>query len=154
MGYADGGHQALCHCVDCRKIGGANYSNNFVIPASQFNVTAGTPKEFSKTADSGKEITSCFCGDCGMEQPPSIRAGISCQRPCFLKTDSGVGTTLFRYGETFGGRDGMMVVKAGILDDVDVINSHKPGAELYAPERVKWVAQVEGTDDLEGMPQA
>lgn len=52
---------------------------------------AGSPKTISKTADSGKEITSEFCGDCG--------------------------TTLFRWGDAFGGKDGMRIIKAGILDD-------------------------------------
>lgn len=47
----------------------------------------------------------------------------------------------------------MRIIKAGILDDVDVINSIKPGAELYAPERVSWVAEVNGANQLPGMPQ-
>ena len=36
-----------------------------------------------------------------------------------------------------GGPNGMRIIKAGILDDVNVINNTKPGAELFAPERVK-----------------
>lgn len=63
--YATNLFQALCHCADCRKISGGNYSNNIVVPSSNFKVTQGKPKEISKTADSGKTITSCFCGDCG-----------------------------------------------------------------------------------------
>ncbi|KAK5075791.1 hypothetical protein LTR24_009882 [Lithohypha guttulata] len=105
----------LCHCTDCRKIGGGNYSNNIVVPSQQFKVLSGTPKEISKAADSG-------------------------------------GTTLYRYGDTFGGIDGMMIVKAGILDDVNVINSTKPGAELYAPGRVQWVAALEGANQVDAMP--
>ncbi|KAK5309994.1 hypothetical protein LTR70_009817 [Exophiala xenobiotica] len=116
----------LCHCTDCRKIGGGNYSNNIVVPSQQFKVLSGTPKEISKAADSGGKITSCFCADCG--------------------------TTLYRYGDTFGGIDGMMIVKAGILDDVNVINSTKPGAELYAPGRVQWVAALEGANQVDAMP--
>jgi Glutathione-dependent formaldehyde-activating enzyme len=50
--------QALCHCADCRKISGGNYSNNIVVPSQNFKILSGTPKEISKTADSGKEITS------------------------------------------------------------------------------------------------
>jgi len=117
---------ALCHCADCRKISGGNYSNNFIVPSSNFKVTQGTPKEISKTADTGKEITSCFCPDCG--------------------------TTLFRWGETFGGKDGMRIIKAGVLDDVNIINNTKPGAELFAPERVKWVPALDGAGQLDAMP--
>jgi hypothetical protein len=50
--------QALCHCADCRKISGGNYSNNIVVPSQNFKVVSGTPKTISKIADSGKEITS------------------------------------------------------------------------------------------------
>ncbi|OCT53524.1 DUF636 domain protein [Cladophialophora carrionii] len=124
---------ALCHCADCRKISGGNYSNNIVVPSANFKVTQGTPKEITKTADSGKSITSCFCPDC------AARARAT-------------GTTLFRYGDSFGGIDGMRIIKAGILDDVNVLNQTKPGAELYAPERIKWVAALEGAGQIDAMP--
>lgn len=117
---------ALCHCGDCRKISGGNYSNNIVVPSQQFKVLKGTPKEISKTADSGKQITSCFCGDCG--------------------------TTLYRYGDTFGGIDGMRIIKAGILDDVSVINGIVPGAELFVPERIKWVSGLPDAKQVDAMP--
>lgn len=97
------------------------------MPSSNFKLVAGTPKEISKTADSGKSITSCFCPDCG--------------------------TTLFRYGDSFGGPDGLRVIKAGILDDVNIINNTKPGAELFAPERISWVAAVDNAGQLDTMPQ-
>lgn len=45
----------------------------------------------------------------------------------------------------------MRIIKAGILDDVGVINSNKPGVELFAPERVKWVASVDGAAQKEAM---
>lgn len=63
-----------------------------------------------------------------------------------------IGTTLFRYGDSFGGIDGMRIIKAGILDDISVINNTKPGAELFAPERVQWVAALEGSDQVDAMP--
>jgi len=28
----------LCHCLDCRKIGGASYSNNIVVPEDAFKL--------------------------------------------------------------------------------------------------------------------
>lgn len=56
--------------------------------AEGFQVTKGTPKVFAKTADSGKTITSYFCGDCG--------------------------TTLWRETETYGN---IKIIKAGTLDD-------------------------------------
>lgn len=63
-----------------------------------------------------------------------------------------IGTTLYRYGDSFGGKDGMRIVKAGILDDVNLINNAKPSAELFAPERIKWVAPIDGAGQVEAMP--
>jgi hypothetical protein len=50
----------LCHCTDCRKIGGSTYSSNSLFPADGFKVTKGTPKQHKKTADGGNEIVSNF----------------------------------------------------------------------------------------------
>jgi hypothetical protein len=114
--------QCLCHCADCRKIGGSNYSNNHIVPESNFTLISGTPKQISKTADSGKEITSYFCGDCG--------------------------TTLWRDGENF---TGMKIIKAGVLDDQDDIEKHAPAAELYGRQRVNWVKEVDSAEQKDGM---
>ena len=64
----------------------------------------------------------------------------------------------------------MRIIKAGILDDVssvprashqrnvltrikvNVINSTKPGAELYAPERIKWVSALSDAGQMDAMP--
>lgn len=46
----------------------------------------------------------------------------------------------------------MRIIKAGTLDDIDIINNTKPGAELFASERVKWLTATEGATQLEGMP--
>lgn len=108
--------KALCHCTDCRKvrslpfysmlyttlnlsnncrkITGSTYSTNIIVPGDGFSVTAGKPKTISKKADSGSQITSHFCGDCG--------------------------STLFRDGPTFG--DGK-VIKVGVMDDPNALVS-------------------------------
>lgn len=137
----------MCHCADCRKISGGNYSNNIVVPSENFKVVSGTPKEISKTADSGKSITSCFCGDCG-------KLSFTLHTRDDLDIDGNIGTTLFRYGDSFGGPSGMRIIKAGILDDVNIINNTKPGAELFAPERISWVEKIEGAQQQDAMPAA
>jgi len=112
----------LCHCLDCRKIGGASYSNNIVVPEDAFKLE-GKPKEISKQADSGKKITSHFCPDCG--------------------------TTLFRTGESF---PGAVIIKAGVLDDPEWPSQNKPKGELFASERVAWVSPIEDAAQMDGMP--
>lgn len=119
-------YQALCHCLDCRKISGSTYSTNLIVPGEGFEVVQGTPKEISKTADDSKNaITSYFCPDCG--------------------------STLFRKGATFGDA---VIVKAGTLDDHSSLESHKPELELYAGHRPSWVGKVGSSAQKKGMPDS
>lgn len=48
----------------------------------------------------------------------------------------------------------MRIIKAGIADDVSVINDTKPKAELFAPERVSWVAALKDAGQIDAMPPA
>jgi len=115
---------ALCHCLDCRKITGSTYSTNIIVPGDGFSVTSGSPKTISKKGDdTGNEITSHFCGNCG--------------------------STLWRDGPTFGDAK---VIKVGIMDDLNALNDAKPALELYVPERVSWVNAVGGADQKKNMP--
>jgi len=84
---------------------------------------SGTPKTISKKADSGKEITSHFCPDCG--------------------------TTVFRTGESF---PQAVVIKAGVLDSKDWASENVPKAELFAGNRVDWIPAIEGAGQIPAMP--
>jgi len=112
----------LCHCVDCRKISGGAYSCNSVYSDEGFKVVQGTTKQHKKVADTGNEITSHFCGDCG--------------------------STMWRQGATFPGK---LIVKAGTLDDTGILDNYKVNAELYANTRPKWIAAQEGAAQKDGM---
>ncbi|KAH9864264.1 hypothetical protein J1614_010198 [Plenodomus biglobosus] len=101
----------LCHCFDCRKITGSTYSTNSVFSEDGFKVTKGTPKAHTVKGDSGNEITSMFCGDCG--------------------------STMWRQGASFAGK---RIIKTGTLDDTSILDNMTVNAELYAPHRPKWIA--------------
>jgi len=117
-------HQPLTRLPsDCQKITGSTYSTNIIVPGDKFEVTKGTPKTISKTADSGNKITSHFCGDCG--------------------------STLWRDGDSFGPSK---VIKVGTLDDPKAFDDAKPAIELYAPERISWVGSQKEAGQLKGMP--
>jgi len=79
----------------------------------------GTPKTISKTADTGKKITSHFCPDCG--------------------------TTLFRTGESFPEKH---IIKAGVLDDANWLNQNVPKGELFVGKRLQWIPKIEGAAQL------
>ena len=54
-----------CHCSHCRKISGAGSSHNAPVPTSALTITAGSPKQYADTADSGNRLYRFFCGECG-----------------------------------------------------------------------------------------
>ena len=53
----------ICWCKVCQKISG-NGTANAIFPSSAFEVT-GTISSFTRTADSGDDITLDFCPRCG-----------------------------------------------------------------------------------------
>lgn len=84
--------------------------------------STGEAKQFKKTADSGKNIVSNFCPNCG--------------------------STLWREGDAF---PGMKVIKAGVLDDANALENAKPGVELFVAERPGWVQGIPGADEKNKM---
>ncbi|EDP55662.1 DUF636 domain protein [Aspergillus fumigatus A1163] len=115
----------LCHCRDCRKLTGSLYSYNLVVKRTDLKIT-GSPKELPKIADSGRHIKNYFCGDCGVSNPVL-------SYPPF-----GIGKTT-------------TILRAGIFDDIGVLNQRKPEAEIFTCGRVSWLSPVEGTDQFVGM---
>jgi len=62
-------------------------------------------------------------------------------------TNTSLGTPLF------GGKtkdDGTRVVRAGILDDIEILNSQKPQVEIYTDRRLDWITAVEGAKQFGG----
>ncbi|PKX89641.1 GFA family protein [Aspergillus novofumigatus IBT 16806] len=115
----------LCHCLDCRKLTGSLYSYNFVVKRTDLKIT-GSPKAVPKIADSGKHIKNYFCGDCG--------------------------TSLYGLRmNSDGDPEETTILRAGILDDIDVLNERKPESEIFTSGRVSWMSPVEGTAQFDGM---
>ncbi|KAH0497638.1 hypothetical protein TgHK011_004927 [Trichoderma gracile] len=110
--------KAICHCDDCKKISGSNYSLSFIVPSSSFVVTAGHPNVFSKTADSGVNIDNYLCGICG--------------------------TTLWRETDNY---KNLVIIKAGTLDEAhSIISAGIPAAEVFIRSRVAWVQPIHGAE--------
>jgi len=53
-----------CHCVDCRKASGTGHGSDMGMMADAISVT-GDVKFFNSPADSGNEVSSGFCPNCG-----------------------------------------------------------------------------------------
>ena len=58
------GTVAICHCSDCQAFAGAPY-RAMIRPDPASYEMRGTPKQYLKTADSGRQRAQGFCGTCG-----------------------------------------------------------------------------------------
>lgn len=54
-----------CHCDDCRRTTGSVFNVGVRVRRASLAILSGTPKAYTKTADSGNLITREFCPECG-----------------------------------------------------------------------------------------
>lgn len=64
-GEIDPGRVRVCHCTDCQRQTGTAFRTNVNTLPGTFVLLKGTPKHFTKTADSGRQRVNAFCPDCG-----------------------------------------------------------------------------------------
>lgn len=55
----------ICHCADCQTLSASAFRTIAIIPAADFRLVRGTPKEYIKVAESGNPRVQAFCGTCG-----------------------------------------------------------------------------------------
>ena len=55
----------ICHCTDCQTLSGSAYRVSVPAPAESFQLLAGEPKVYIKTAESGNKRAHAFCPHCG-----------------------------------------------------------------------------------------
>ncbi|KAJ5173304.1 hypothetical protein N7492_005897 [Penicillium capsulatum] len=136
--------QALCHCIDCRKLTGTLFSYSFVFKSTDLDIS-GSPKAVAKMAESGNAIKNYFCPDCGAYHRIEDAKQ---QLTQFL------GTPLFgrrSKQKTGGDFDDETIVRAGIFDDVGLLQARKPDVEIYTDRRLEWITPIEGADQVCGM---
>ncbi|KAE8358396.1 Mss4-like protein, partial [Aspergillus caelatus] len=102
--------KAVCHCLTCRKLSSGS-STNILIPGSHFRLTSGSPQTYSMTHESGMNLTTHFCENCGVF--------------LYKTADS----------EEFKGG---IIVLAGTLDDAEEFEKAKPEAEFFIKHRAGW----------------
>ena len=102
---------AVCHCTHCQKQSGAMFSANLVVPEADYAQT-GKTKVFADRGDSGGAVLRHFCAECGS--------------PILSKADVA---------------PGMMLVKAGTLDDFSGLT---PSVEVYTDHAAAWVGPIDG----------
>jgi hypothetical protein len=63
--YADPQKAGVCHCTDCQSLTGSAFALYLQVPSAGFRLTAGEPKIYVKTAESGNRRAQAFCANCG-----------------------------------------------------------------------------------------
>jgi hypothetical protein len=62
---ADPEKAGVCHCTDCQSLTGSAFALYLQVPRESFRLTAGEPKVYVKTAQSGNRRAQAFCPNCG-----------------------------------------------------------------------------------------
>jgi hypothetical protein len=57
--------QYTCHCSECQKLTSSAFSLCVQVPAECVTILKGQPKSRTRVADSGNQLTTWFCADCG-----------------------------------------------------------------------------------------
>lgn len=55
----------ICHCTDCQILSGTAYRMTIRAEQGTFKITKGTPRIYTKTAESGAKREQAFCEHCG-----------------------------------------------------------------------------------------
>ncbi len=55
----------ICHCQECQKQSASAFGISLRVPRAGFQLTQGTPKFWTRLADSGRKVKCAFCPTCG-----------------------------------------------------------------------------------------
>jgi hypothetical protein len=58
-------HVVICHCTDCQTLSGSAFRVVARTREGTFRLTAGAPRIYVKTGESGTRRQQSFCPDCG-----------------------------------------------------------------------------------------
>jgi len=68
-------NSVFCYCKECQKTTGSDKWFGLWVPTDKLKFTKGTPKIFSRTGDSGKEVNINFCENCNTTLCAEVTAG-------------------------------------------------------------------------------
>lgn len=108
---------AQCHCRNCQRQSGSAFSVNLLVKHGNLTTTGELTTYVDKDTLSGAPISRMFCGICGS---PILSA--------------------------FSNGSGMVVVKAGTLDDP---TPFAPSVSVWASRVLPWVQLPEGQHTFE-----
>jgi hypothetical protein len=105
-----------CHCLDERKLTGAAFALNILVPIEAPTIKSGKLSVWGKIVQSGNTIYNHSCSQCG--------------------------SLLYRHSTGF---PGTIVIKAGCIDsEEDSSTVYVPKIEIFTRSRVPWIPAIEG----------
>ena len=84
----------VCHCRECRRQSASAFGISVTVPRAALRLTAGAPRFWSRTTDTGNTLRCAFCPTCGsrlwhendapeasikggsLDEPPDLRAAV------------------------------------------------------------------------------
>nr|WP_211176216.1 GFA family protein [Brasilonema sp. UFV-L1] len=55
----------LCHCKECQKQSSSAFGMSLTVPRDAVVIIQGQTKAWTRKAESGREVSCLFCGECG-----------------------------------------------------------------------------------------
>jgi len=55
----------VCHCRECRRQSASAFGISVTVRSADLRLVQGTPRRWSRPADSGRTVDCHFCPDCG-----------------------------------------------------------------------------------------
>ncbi|KAI9728504.1 MAG: hypothetical protein M1834_007642 [Cirrosporium novae-zelandiae] len=106
----------LCHCNTCKRLSGAPYTLNQIVPSSAIKITKGEEgiKKYTYTGASGNPVHCYYCGNC---------------------------TSHIYHHQTAMGPD-TYIARTLMVDGGDQL---KPSAEIFGKARLTWLPEVAKT---------
>lgn len=96
-----------------RKVSGSAFTTDHVVLENAFTLVTGVPKIVLRTGISGMNSRLHSCPNCNI--------------------------TLFEMAELWPGR---VIIKAGTLDDKEVMDAVKPEMELFISRKAAWLPKL------------
>ena len=57
---------AVCHCTECQRQSGSGFGMSLMVREESFQLLCGTPRDFTREAETGRSVRCAFCPSCGV----------------------------------------------------------------------------------------
>jgi hypothetical protein len=128
----------VCHCRDCQVLSGTAFRIYVRAAPGTFRLVAGTPRVYTKTAESGAKREQAFCETCGSPIYATAPGPSPARSPARPPVDLSEGPEPRVYS-----------IRAGTLDQRDQL---APNIQIWTRSRLALLDQLGGVPSFEQQP--